>query len=107
MLAEVAGRKTSMPTTSSEKPGSSELAIFSRLLQGGDESLSPALARHLLTLGFGPEDQARMSDLAERNQAGALSAAEQEDLRHYVKAGHLLALLHSTARRALKNGRVP
>ena len=30
--------------------------------------MSPELARYVLTLGFGEEDQARMKDLAERNQ---------------------------------------
>ncbi len=47
-----------------------------------------------------------MSDLAERNQEGALSAAEKDELRNYVKAGHLLALLHSKARKSLKRKKV-
>ena len=59
------------------------------------------LARSVLTLGFGDEDQARMRDLAARNQEGSLSAEEQAELASYVKAGHLLALLHSNARSAL------
>jgi hypothetical protein len=64
--------------------------------------MSPALARYVLTLGFGPEDQARMADLAERNQDGRLSAAEREELSSYVRAGHVLALLQSKARRTLR-----
>jgi hypothetical protein len=60
------------------------------------------LARYLLTLGFPDDDQARMRELAARNQEGSLSPAEKEELLNYVKAGHLLALLHSTARKALK-----
>jgi hypothetical protein len=60
----------------------------------------------VLTLGFGEEDQARMSELAERNQAGALSAPEQQELHNYVKAGHLLALLHSKARKSLNRKKV-
>ena len=42
------------------------------------------------------------ASLAERNQEGALAAEEREELQNYVKAGHLLALLHSKARRSLK-----
>jgi hypothetical protein len=43
-----------------------------------------------------------MHDLAVRNQSGALSAAEKEELLGYAKAGCLLGILHSKARRALK-----
>ena len=46
-----------------------------------------------------------MRDLAERNQEGSLSSEEQEELQNYVKAGHLLALLHSKARKSLKHRR--
>jgi hypothetical protein len=45
----------------------SEIAILSRVLSNG-KSLSPSLARHLLTLGFSEDDQSRMNDLAERNR---------------------------------------
>lgn len=80
----------------------SEVAIFARLLQNGQGQMSRALARYVLTLGFNAEDQARMRELAERNQEDRLSALEREELMNYVKAGHLLALLHSQARRAVK-----
>jgi hypothetical protein len=43
-----------------------------------------------------------MRELAERNQEGALTSEEQEELHNYVKAGHLLVLLHSKAKRSLK-----
>jgi hypothetical protein len=82
-------------------PQSSEVAIFGRLIRANEGKLSRELARYLLTLGFDPADQARMQDLAARNQAGALSSAEKEELQSYVKAGHLLALLHSKARKSL------
>jgi hypothetical protein len=91
-----------MPTTPTFESRASEIAIFARLLRADDGDLSPELARYVLTLGFGEEDQARMRDLAARNQDGALSPEELEELRGYVKAGHLLALLHSKARKSLK-----
>ena len=81
---------------------SSELAIFARLIRADDSDLSRELARYILTLGFDDEDQNKMTDLAERNQEGLLSGEEKAELENFVKAGHLLALLHSKARMALK-----
>jgi hypothetical protein len=82
--------------------GASEVTILARLL--GDEQglLQPALARRLLTIDFRDSDKARMHELAVRNQEDALSAAEKDELLGYAKAGTLLAILKSKARRALK-----
>jgi hypothetical protein len=82
--------------------GTTEIAIFGRLIKFNEADLSRELARYVLTLGFGEEDQTRMGELAERNQAGDLSSEEQEELQNYVRVGHLLALLHSKARKSLK-----
>jgi hypothetical protein len=87
-----------------EDERTSEIAIFARLIKANDGDLSHELARYILTLGFDDEAQARMHELAERNQEGALSSQEQGELQNYVKVGHLLALLHSKARRSLKAG---
>jgi hypothetical protein len=84
---------------------SSEIAIFGRLLQAEKDNLSHNLARYLLTLGFPEQDQARMSDLADRNQQSLLAADEKDELQNYVRASHLLALLHSKARKSLKRRR--
>ena len=84
----------------------SEIAIFARLIKANDGDLSRELARYILTLGFDEEDQARMRALAERNQEGTLAPKERVELQNYVKAGHMLALLHSKARRSLKVSRV-
>jgi hypothetical protein len=83
-----------------------DAALFARLIAAERGDLAPALARYVLTLGFSPEDKARMHDLAVRNQAGAVTAAEREDLESYVKVGHLLALLQSKARKSLKRRKV-
>jgi hypothetical protein len=80
----------------------SEIAIFGRLIKADKGDLSRELAQYILTFGFDEDDQARMRDLAERNQEGSLSSEEREELQNYVKVGHLLALLHSKARRSLK-----
>jgi hypothetical protein len=90
----------------SEDDRTSEIAIFARLIKANDSNLSRELARYILTLGFDEQDQARMSELAERNQDGTLAPKELAELQSYVKAGHMLALLHSKARRSLKVSRV-
>jgi hypothetical protein len=95
-----------MGPTPTDKTKTSELAIFSRLLSNHKREMSPRLARYILTLGFRPKEQAHMAELAVRNQGGRLSEGEREELMNYVKAGHLLALLHSKARKALKKRKV-
>jgi hypothetical protein len=42
-----------------------------------------------------------MHELARRNQAGELSAEEQDELFAYTKAGTLMSILQSKARRVL------
>jgi hypothetical protein len=79
-----------------------EFSIFGRILANG-KTMSKDLASYVLTLGFAAADQVRMGELAERNQLGDLNAEEHEELMSYVRAGHLLALMHSQARMALKN----
>ena len=51
----------------------SEIAIFARLIKADEGNLTRGLASNLLTLGFDEDDQARMSDLAGRNQDGNLA----------------------------------
>jgi hypothetical protein len=64
--------------------------------------MPPTIARYLLKLGFSEDDKARMHDLAVRNQDDALSSGEREELLAYAKAGTLLSILKSKARRALR-----
>jgi hypothetical protein len=91
-----------MANTKADKAKSSDIAIFGRLLSNPQGEMSPDLARYILTLGFSDAEQTHIEELAAGNQQGRLSADEHEELMGYVKAGHLLALLHSKARRALK-----
>lgn len=81
----------------------SELTILARVLgiDNGPKKLTKELARHLLSLGFDEKDKARMHELAERNQADALSAAEKKELLAYGKVGDMLSILKSKARRRL------
>jgi hypothetical protein len=81
--------------------GETEITIFARLLDNQSGRLSEDLARYLLQLGFSDSDKARMHDLAVRNQEDALSPAEREELLAFGKAGDLLSILKSRARRTL------
>jgi hypothetical protein len=91
-----------MATVQAPKNSTSEVEIFARLIKADQTDLCRELARYILKLGFEEQDQNRMRELAERNQDGRLTSEEREELENYVKAGHLLALLHSKARRSLK-----
>lgn len=89
-----------------ERAKPSELEIFARLLSNAKGQMTPNLARYILTLGFSEPERAHIEELTERNQCGKASPQEREELFNYVQAGHLLALLHSKARIALKKRKV-
>jgi len=86
-----------MPATIADN----EVTILARVLGNGQESLPAATARYFLTLGFSDREKARMHELAVRNQQDDLSPAEHEELFAYAKAGSMLSILKSKARRTL------
>ena len=79
-----------------------EVTILGRVLGGDNDRLPTQLARHILALGFSDRDKARMHDLAVRNQGDALTSVEKKELFAFAKAGTLLSILKSKARRTLK-----
>ena len=88
--------------TVQEKTATPEVDILARLLKNGTPSMPSTLARYLLKTGFSQRNRERMHELATRNQQGGLSPPEKAELIGYAKAGCLLGVLHSQARRALK-----
>jgi hypothetical protein len=80
----------------------SEAAIWARLMQAQRDELSPEAAEFLLAMDFGESDRQRMLQLAERSEAGTLTAEEQIEFDGYLHVGNLLAVMQSRARRALK-----
>jgi hypothetical protein len=80
----------------------SEAAIWARLMQAQKDELSPEAAEFLLAIEFGQSDRQRMLQLAERSEAGALTAEEQAEFDGYLHVGNLLAVMQSKARLALK-----
>ena len=81
--------------------GETEVTILARILGNERGQLPRDLARYILDLGFSERDKARMHDLVVRNQDDDLTAAEKEELLAFGKAGDLLAILKSKARRTL------
>lgn len=82
-----------------------EVTIFERLVDSGKEALSPAAARYILALEFRPEDRERMHELSRKAQEGELSADDEVEMDSYERVGHLLSIMKSKARKALKNSR--
>ncbi len=88
-------------------PPKSEAAIFARLWTGKEDELTPENARKILEWRFSADEEARMHELAYRNQQGQLSDLELQELDHFVKVGDLLAILQSKARTYLKDSPDP
>jgi len=80
-----------------------DTAILSRLIRAEDDSLSAAAAKALLRILFEPRDLDRIHDLVTRNQDDGLTPAEQVELENYRRVSFMLDLLHSKARRSMKN----
>jgi hypothetical protein len=91
-----------MSTRQIPRTSTSEAAIFSRVFADGRNSLTPELARHILTLEFNDDDKARMHELAVKNQEGRISPEELRDLDSYIKVADLVAILQSKARKFLR-----
>ena len=87
--------------TTTTHAGENEVTILARILGNERGQLPHEMARYILDLGFSDRDKARMHDLAVRNQDDALSPAEKEELFAFGKAGDLLSILKSKARRTL------
>lgn len=81
----------------------SEVSILNRILRPEAATFSPAAARDILRLDFDPVDKDRMRELSEKARKGMLTAAEDVEAGKYETVGHLLGILQSRARLALKS----
>ena len=81
--------------------GDTEVTILARVFDNEHGVLPRGLARSIVDVAFSERDKARMHDLAVRNQADALTPEEKEELFAFAKAGTLLSILQSKARRTL------
>src|SRR5438552_2428931 len=76
-----------MPTPTT-KARNSEGAIWSRIVRPGRKDLALEAAQFILTLDFAARDRQRMHDLVVKNQEGALSPAEDEEIDHFIARKH-------------------
>jgi hypothetical protein len=88
-------------STATTHASENEVTILARILGNEDGQLPKDLARYILGLTLSERDKARMHDLAVRNQDGALSPAEKEEMFAFGRAGDVLSILKSKARRVL------
>ena len=86
-----------------QSSGTSEGAIFSRVLQPDRGTLPAAAARAILDLGFSQADQERMRVLSAKAREGTLGPAEQAEINNYERVGHILSLMKLKANRSLKD----
>jgi hypothetical protein len=82
--------------------GTSEVAIFGRVLEPEQATLDAAAARAILELDFRQADKDRMRQLLAGARAGTLSADEAIEIDNFERVGHMLSLMKSKARRSLK-----
>jgi hypothetical protein len=75
--------------------------ILEQLAELEPQSMSRQTAKKILELSFSRQQQKRAELLADRAQAGELSASEQAELDEYIRVADLLAILQSKARRSL------
>jgi len=79
-----------------------EAAILARILQSQERELTLEASRYLLSIKLPASDENRVDDLSAKARAGSLTEAESQELDGYLNIGSLLAALHSSARRLLK-----
>ncbi len=92
-----------MPT---KTPIQVEASILSRVIRPDQPTLSRAVAREWLRLGFDETDQRRMRKLADKARQGTLSETEQVEADGYGRVSSWLGILQSKARRSLRQSSV-
>jgi hypothetical protein len=80
-----------------------EPVIWSRLIQAPKVPISPDVARYLLSIDFSETDHARMQELMDKSNEGALTPPETAELDGYVNIANVLSVMHSQARVALRD----
>lgn len=75
-----------------------EPLIWARLLGAQQSSITPEIARYLLSINFGESDHERMQYLADRSECGTLEPEEEAEFDGYLHVGNILAVMQSKAR---------
>lgn len=79
--------------------------ILHEAIEPADELLTPEVARWLLALRAGPELQARVDALADKNSEGTITAEELAEYDEYLAFANVIAAIQPRARAVLsRNG---
>jgi hypothetical protein len=76
-------------------------SALNQLLEPLSRSLGSEAARQILAFRIDPAVQARIDDLADRCNEGALTASERTEYEGYVEGISLINILKAKARRVL------
>jgi hypothetical protein len=98
-------RRSSGSPRNKTTDGSSEAALWGRLFDPAGNKLPPEVAQYILGLGFPERDVDHLHALAQKARAGTTSLEEQIELDNYERVGHMLSIMKSKARKALKKRR--
>ena len=80
----------------------SETDILAEVVGADAGDLPPDVARAILKWKFSTRSLRRMSQLAEKNQQGVITAQERESLERYLRIGGLINLVQAKAHLSLK-----
>ena len=80
----------------------SESDILAEVLAADGGELAPDVAATVLRWRFSKKSEKRITQLAQQNQQGTISAADRVVLERYLRVGSLLNLLQAKARLALR-----
>lgn len=80
----------------------SESDILAEVLAADEGDLSAEVAKSVLRWKFSPRTSKRITQLAQRNQRGTITAVERETLERYLRVGSLLNLVQAKARLSLQ-----
>jgi hypothetical protein len=75
--------------------------ILDEVLDPLANCLTPEVAKRLLAVTLEPKRQARIDELAQKANHGALSEDERREYADYIEALDLIGILKATARLAL------
>jgi hypothetical protein len=83
--------------------GVSATEIWRKTIRPDVGDFSEEGARNLMQLGFSEADKARISELSEKADEGALTPPETEELDWYLNLGRTIEFIKAKARSTLKS----
>jgi len=84
-----------------------EGTLLDGLLDPFGECLTPEVARKLVNLQASPAVLARVEELADKCNEGALTDDERAEYESYVHVNHVLTMLKIRARKVLQSAAAP